>query len=147
MLNGNKNEWNIASGVAGTRTCRDGLQYLAGVRVIGLRGVWLREGLVMTIFFSKMASVEYERQKAMQPPNFEYGGTDYESPPNTHIQSSLFGIYLSKLVLRDAGSHNLHVLHGGSPSHPTVRCRVFQKYNLLHVHTPDFQTYGAFWPR
>ncbi|GAB5353223.1 hypothetical protein AAMO2058_000019100 [Amorphochlora amoebiformis] len=99
---------------------------------VGTQTIVRLPGLVMTIFFSKMASVEYERQKAMQPPNFEYGA------------NLSFGMLVLTICMCYMAVAPLILPFGVVYFSMDF---LVQKYNLLHVHTPDFQTYGAFWPR
>mmetsp|Transcript_23297 Transcript_23297/g.56492 ORF Transcript_23297/g.56492 Transcript_23297/m.56492 type:complete len:746 (+) Transcript_23297:57-2294(+) len=89
-------------------------------------------GLALTIFFSKMAVVEYQKEKVMKPPKFKYG---YDLAKDLLMWTiSCAYMAVAPLILPFSFIY-FFVMY------------LVQSYQLLHVHTPDFETYGAFWPR
>jgi len=88
-------------------------------------------GLILTIFFSKMAVVEYQKEQAMKPPKYTYGS----NLATNMLMWTITLCYMSIAPLILPFGFIYFALE-----------YVVQKYQLVYVHVPDFETYGLFWP-
>jgi len=98
---------------------------------LGVQKIVRLVGLILTILFTKLASVEYQKKKAETPPDFQYG-------PQLSIGLLMWTITcayatIAPLILPFA------VIY-------FFLDYVVQKYQLLQVHRPNFETFGTFWP-
>mmetsp|Transcript_17772 Transcript_17772/g.28390 ORF Transcript_17772/g.28390 Transcript_17772/m.28390 type:complete len:746 (-) Transcript_17772:115-2352(-) len=111
----------------------DMIQYIAlkGLSVQSAKIIRI-PGLAMTGLFTSLASSDYERRKAMKPPLFAYGS----SLAYAGLIWTLCTCYMAvaPLILP------FGVLY-------FFLDYTIQKYNLLYVHVPEFETFGMFWPK
>mmetsp|Transcript_15707 Transcript_15707/g.22035 ORF Transcript_15707/g.22035 Transcript_15707/m.22035 type:complete len:360 (-) Transcript_15707:256-1335(-) len=87
--------------------------------------------LFLTIIFASMADVDYELREAMKPYYFQYG--TYLAFGCLIFTISCCYSTVAPIILPFATIYFSFDY-------------LIQKYQLVYVHTPSFETYGMFWP-